>query len=153
MQDYFWAVVCKNHRFHHKGTIGYQHHILLGETDAYASLLFPCQRRSRYAATAAARSTPTNLKKFCEMRSKSPNTSCHTRYLRMLPGPERLIAAERQVSESPSATSFGFIYAVGNLGGFVGSLLMSYPTLPAPPNAALREVRARRRRKPARQGC
>jgi len=38
VQDYFWAVVCKNHRFHHKGNIGYAHRILLGETDAFASL-------------------------------------------------------------------------------------------------------------------
>jgi hypothetical protein len=32
------VVVCKNHRFHHKGNVGYEHRILLGETDAYASL-------------------------------------------------------------------------------------------------------------------
>ena len=38
VQDYFWAVICKNHRFHYKGNIGYEHHMLLGETDAYASL-------------------------------------------------------------------------------------------------------------------
>jgi hypothetical protein len=36
--DYFWVVVCKNHRFHHKGNTGYEHRVLLGETDAYASL-------------------------------------------------------------------------------------------------------------------
>jgi nitrate/nitrite transporter NarK len=30
-------------------------------------------------------------------------------------------------SESPAATSFGFINAVGNLGGFVGPFLMGYP--------------------------
>jgi len=38
VQDYFWAVVCKNRRFHHKGNTGYEHHILLGETDAFSSL-------------------------------------------------------------------------------------------------------------------
>jgi hypothetical protein len=36
--DYFWLVVCKNHRFHHKGNIGYEHKILLGEADAYGTL-------------------------------------------------------------------------------------------------------------------
>ncbi len=36
--DYFWVVICKNHRFHHKGNIGYVHHILLGETDAISPL-------------------------------------------------------------------------------------------------------------------
>lgn len=36
--DYFWVVVCKNHRYHHKGNTGYEHHILLGETDAFSPL-------------------------------------------------------------------------------------------------------------------
>lgn len=36
--DYFWVVVCKNHRVHHKGNIGYEHRILLGETDAFEAL-------------------------------------------------------------------------------------------------------------------
>lgn len=36
--DYFWVVVCKNRRFHHKGNIGYEHHIVLGGTDAFDSL-------------------------------------------------------------------------------------------------------------------
>ena len=36
--DYYWVVVCKNHRVHHKGNIGYEHKILLGESDAYATL-------------------------------------------------------------------------------------------------------------------
>jgi len=36
--DYYWVVLCKNHRFHHKGNIAYEHHILLGVTDAFASL-------------------------------------------------------------------------------------------------------------------
>jgi hypothetical protein len=36
--DYYWVVVCKNHRVHHKGNIGYEHKILLGEADAYATL-------------------------------------------------------------------------------------------------------------------
>lgn len=36
--DYFWVVVCKNHRFHHKTNTGYEHRILLGETDAFAAL-------------------------------------------------------------------------------------------------------------------
>jgi len=36
--DYFWVVVCKNHRFHHKGNTGYEHRVLLGETDAFAPL-------------------------------------------------------------------------------------------------------------------
>jgi len=36
--DYFWVVVCKNRRFHHKSNTGYEHKILLGETDAFSSL-------------------------------------------------------------------------------------------------------------------
>lgn len=36
--DYFWVVICKNHRIHHKGNTGYEHRILLGETDAYTPL-------------------------------------------------------------------------------------------------------------------
>ena len=36
--DYFWVLVCKNHRIHHKGNTGYEHKILLGESDAYAAL-------------------------------------------------------------------------------------------------------------------
>jgi hypothetical protein len=36
--DYFWVVVCKNRRVHHKGNTGYEHKILLGETDAFAAL-------------------------------------------------------------------------------------------------------------------
>ena len=27
--DYFWVVVCKNRRFHHKGNTGNEHKILL----------------------------------------------------------------------------------------------------------------------------
>ena len=36
--DYYWVVICKNHRFHRKGNLGYEHHIALGETDAIAAL-------------------------------------------------------------------------------------------------------------------
>ena len=36
--DYFWVVVCKNHRVHHKGNTGYEHKILVGEADAFSSL-------------------------------------------------------------------------------------------------------------------
>ncbi len=36
--DYYWVVVCKNHRVHHKGNTGYEHHILLAETDAFRDL-------------------------------------------------------------------------------------------------------------------
>jgi hypothetical protein len=36
--DYFWVVVCKNRRVHHKGNTGYEHKILLGEADAFTSL-------------------------------------------------------------------------------------------------------------------
>jgi hypothetical protein len=35
--DYFWVVFCKNRRFHHKDNTGYEHRILLGETDAFSS--------------------------------------------------------------------------------------------------------------------
>jgi hypothetical protein len=35
--DYFWVVLCQNHRFHHKDNTGYEHRILLGETDAFSS--------------------------------------------------------------------------------------------------------------------
>ena len=34
--DYFWVVICKNHRFHHKNNTSYEHHIVLGETDAFS---------------------------------------------------------------------------------------------------------------------
>jgi hypothetical protein len=37
-RDYFWVVLCKNHRFHHKGNTSYSHQIALGETDAYSPL-------------------------------------------------------------------------------------------------------------------
>jgi hypothetical protein len=36
--DYFWVVICKNRHFHHKGNLGYEHHIRLAETDAYSPL-------------------------------------------------------------------------------------------------------------------
>ncbi len=36
--DYFWVVICKNHRFHHKGNTSYAHQIPLAETDAFSSL-------------------------------------------------------------------------------------------------------------------
>lgn len=35
-RDYFWVVLCKNHRFHHKGNTSYAHQIVLGETDAFS---------------------------------------------------------------------------------------------------------------------
>jgi hypothetical protein len=35
--DYFWVVICKNRRFHHKGNTSYQHQIPLGETDPFSS--------------------------------------------------------------------------------------------------------------------
>jgi hypothetical protein len=35
---YFWVVLCKNHRFHHKNNTSYTHQIALGETDAYSPL-------------------------------------------------------------------------------------------------------------------
>ena len=37
-RDYFWVVLCKNQRFHHKGNTSYVHQIALGETDAYSPL-------------------------------------------------------------------------------------------------------------------
>jgi len=37
-RDYFWVVLCKNHRFHHKGNLSYTHQIALAETDAYSPL-------------------------------------------------------------------------------------------------------------------
>lgn len=36
--DYYWVVICKNHRFHHKGNTSFEHHIALAETDPYSSL-------------------------------------------------------------------------------------------------------------------
>jgi hypothetical protein len=36
--DYFWVVICKNHRFHRKGNTSHEHHIPLSETDAFSSL-------------------------------------------------------------------------------------------------------------------
>lgn len=35
---YYWAVICKNHRFHNKQNLFFGHTIRLGETDAYSSL-------------------------------------------------------------------------------------------------------------------
>jgi hypothetical protein len=37
-RDYFWVVLCKNQRFHHKGNTSYSHQIALGETDAYSPM-------------------------------------------------------------------------------------------------------------------
>lgn len=34
--DYFWVVICKNRRFHHKGNTSYEHHIALGEADSFS---------------------------------------------------------------------------------------------------------------------
>ena len=36
--DYYWVVICKNRRFHHKGNTSYEHHIPLAETDPFSSL-------------------------------------------------------------------------------------------------------------------
>jgi hypothetical protein len=36
--DYCWVVVCKNHRYHHKGNTSFEHRIVLGETDSYSPL-------------------------------------------------------------------------------------------------------------------
>jgi hypothetical protein len=37
-REYFWVVLCKNHRFHHKGNTSYSQQIVLAETDAYSPL-------------------------------------------------------------------------------------------------------------------
>ena len=37
-RDYVWAVLCKNHRFHHIGNLSYAHQIVLAETDAHSPL-------------------------------------------------------------------------------------------------------------------
>jgi hypothetical protein len=34
--DYYWIVLCKNHRFHRQQNLFSHHKILLGETDAYS---------------------------------------------------------------------------------------------------------------------
>jgi hypothetical protein len=34
--DYFWVVICKNRRFHHKGNTSYEHQIPLAEADAFS---------------------------------------------------------------------------------------------------------------------
>lgn len=36
--DYFWVVICKNHRFHHKSNTSYEHRIILGEADAFTPM-------------------------------------------------------------------------------------------------------------------
>ena len=36
--EYFWVVICKNQRFHHKRNTSYAHQIALGETDTYSPL-------------------------------------------------------------------------------------------------------------------
>ncbi|MFL6446041.1 MAG: hypothetical protein ACJ713_19640 [Candidatus Sulfotelmatobacter sp.] len=38
---YFWVVICKNQRFHHKGNTSYAHQIALAETDPYSPLPIP----------------------------------------------------------------------------------------------------------------
>lgn len=35
--EYFWVVLCKNHRFHRKGNTSYAHQIALAETDTYSA--------------------------------------------------------------------------------------------------------------------
>jgi hypothetical protein len=35
--DYFWVVICKNRRFHHRGNTSYEHQIPLGATDQFSS--------------------------------------------------------------------------------------------------------------------
>jgi len=37
-REYFWVVLCKNHRFHHKGNTSYSHQIVLAETNAFSPL-------------------------------------------------------------------------------------------------------------------
>ena len=34
--QYYWVVLCKNRRFHHKGNLSYEHRIVLGEADAFS---------------------------------------------------------------------------------------------------------------------
>jgi hypothetical protein len=36
--EYFWVVICKNRRFHHKGNTSYAHQIPLAQTDAFSPL-------------------------------------------------------------------------------------------------------------------
>lgn len=36
--QYYWAVLCKNHRFHRQQNLFFAHKIPLGETDAYLPL-------------------------------------------------------------------------------------------------------------------
>jgi hypothetical protein len=35
--EYYWVVLCKNQRFHHRQNLYAEHKILLGEADAYSS--------------------------------------------------------------------------------------------------------------------
>ena len=35
--DYFWVVICKNRRFHHKSNTSYEHRIALGEADTFSA--------------------------------------------------------------------------------------------------------------------
>jgi hypothetical protein len=35
--DYYWVVICKNHRFHHKSNTSYEHRIILGEADQFTA--------------------------------------------------------------------------------------------------------------------
>ena len=76
--DYFWVVVCKNHRVHHKGNTGYEHKILLGKPTFF--LHFQCCRtRLMCIATVAAKKIRTNGRKSCEMRFRFQKCLFRTR--------------------------------------------------------------------------
>ena len=72
--DYFWVVICKNHRFHHKSNTSYEHRIILGEADAFTPLPMLTEQ-VKVVAINAVRSIPTNRKTFCAPRCRFPKSS------------------------------------------------------------------------------
>ena len=62
-REYLWGVLCKNHRFHHKGNTSYSHQIVLAETDAYSPLPMLTQQAG-CVVTPVARSMCTSLQRY-----------------------------------------------------------------------------------------
>jgi hypothetical protein len=84
--DYFWVVICKNRRFHHKGNTSYQHQIPLGETDPFSSPPMLTED-VKVCCDVCHQEYRTSQKKCYGLKSRCRNTSLPTPCLvnRMLP--------------------------------------------------------------------
>ena len=76
--DYFWVVISKNSRFHHKGNTSYQHHIPLAEADTFSHLRCSLTR-SGFVVTDAEKSIRIKPRKFCAPRAPFQKASWPTR--------------------------------------------------------------------------